>query len=162
MSNLRSWATPLTIGSFIISAVTGIVLFLHWNLGLAKPAHEWLSWFMVLGVALHLSVNWRAFKNYFTQVVPLGVIGLFSVLTIASLLPLGLGTGGKPPQMKALDALQRAPISAIAALQQQPLEVITQRLQAGGITVTDPNQTVQQMAEAAHKSEREVLGIIFK
>jgi hypothetical protein len=161
MSTLRSWATPLTIGSFIISTVTGIVLFFHWNLGLAKPAHEWLSWFMVLGVGLHLAVNWRAFKNYFTKPIPLIVMGLFSVLTVASLLPLNIGAG-KPPQAKALDALQTAPIGALAAVQQKPIETILKNLQAAGIEVTDPNQTLPQVAQTSQKSERQLLGIIFQ
>ncbi|MEZ5476590.1 MAG: DUF4405 domain-containing protein [Thiolinea sp.] len=63
MFTLRNWATPITIGSFIISAITGVLIFFHINIGLVKPAHEWLSWFMILGVAMHLVINWRALKT---------------------------------------------------------------------------------------------------
>lgn len=161
MGNLRSWATPLTVGSFILSALTGILIFFHLELGLVKPAHEWLSWFMVLGVALHLIVNWRAFKNYLSKPLPLAIIGLFVVLTVASLLPLGSGEG-KPPQFKALDALQKAPIAVIAAVKQQPIEAVIQNLKAAGVEITDPNQTLTEVAQASKKSERQLMGIIFQ
>ena len=84
MFNLRSWATPITIGSFVISAISGVILFFHLNIGLMKPAHEWLSWFMILGVAMHVFTNWRAFLQYFKKPIPLAVIGVFLLLTVLS------------------------------------------------------------------------------
>lgn len=41
MSSLRKWATPLTIGSFLLMGVTGILMFFHLDIGLNKLAHEW-------------------------------------------------------------------------------------------------------------------------
>ncbi|UWX58120.1 hypothetical protein NY406_02270 [Chlorobaculum sp. MV4-Y] len=40
---LKSCATPLIIATFVISAVTGILIFFHKEGGLIKPVHEWLS-----------------------------------------------------------------------------------------------------------------------
>lgn len=37
---LKSWATPLVIATFIISAVTGILMFFHQEIGLIKPVYE--------------------------------------------------------------------------------------------------------------------------
>lgn len=36
----REWATPLTIGSFLLIAVTGVLMFFHLDSGLNKLAHE--------------------------------------------------------------------------------------------------------------------------
>jgi len=63
----RPWITPVVIGAFFLSAVTGVLMFFHLDSGLNKTAHEWLSWAMVIGVALHLLLNVAAFKRYFTQ-----------------------------------------------------------------------------------------------
>ena len=42
----KTWAGPLMIGSFVVMAVTGILMFLHLNIGAMKLAHEWLSCFL--------------------------------------------------------------------------------------------------------------------
>ena len=51
MSIKREWATPITIGAFLLSAVTGVLLFFHLDSGLNKLAHEWLSWVLLAAVA---------------------------------------------------------------------------------------------------------------
>ena len=93
MFNLRSWATPLTIGSFIISALSGIILFFHWDIGMMKPAHEYLSWFLVLGVIMHIIINWRPMLVYFKKPIPLTIIGIFIILTALSFATLGESSG---------------------------------------------------------------------
>jgi hypothetical protein len=42
-----NWATPLTIGTFTLMAVTGMLMFFHADIGLNKTAHEWLGWVMI-------------------------------------------------------------------------------------------------------------------
>ncbi len=59
--------TPLVIGAFLISAVTGMLMFFPLNSMLNKVVHEWLSWVMVIGVGLHVLLNVHAFKRYFKQ-----------------------------------------------------------------------------------------------
>ena len=43
----RESATPLTIGSFLLIAITGVLMFFHLDSGLNKLAHEWLGWAMI-------------------------------------------------------------------------------------------------------------------
>jgi hypothetical protein len=50
----------------------------------------------------------------------------------------------------------------LAAVQQKPIETILKNLQASGVEVTDPNQTLPQVAQTSQKSERQLLGIIFQ
>ena len=45
----KTWAGPLTIGSFVLMAVRGILMFLHLNIGAMKLAHEWLELLFVTG-----------------------------------------------------------------------------------------------------------------
>ncbi len=88
MLTLREWATPLTIGSFIISAVTGIVIFFHIRIGLVRPAHEWLSWFLVLGVILHVITNWTSIKRYFSIPISSSIITGFIILSVLVFIPI--------------------------------------------------------------------------
>ena len=61
---LRSWATPLTIGSFLLMAVTGVLMFFDIVPGYVSFAHEWASWLFLLGVVAHVAVNLRPFQRH--------------------------------------------------------------------------------------------------
>jgi len=76
----RPWITPLVIGAFLISAVTGVLMFFHLDSGLNKTVHEWLSWAMVIGVGLHVLLNVTAFKRYFTQTTGRWVMGSMALI----------------------------------------------------------------------------------
>ena len=167
MFNLRSWATPITIGSFLISALSGVILFFHWNIGMMKPAHEYLSWFLILGVAMHLVINWRPMLNYFKKPIPLAVIGLFIVLTALSFFTLGDGNvngGGKHNKMgvKTTELLKSAPITMIAQLSKVTPDTLTQRLEAEGIVVLSIDQTVINIAKSNNLNTQQVLSVLIK
>ncbi|MGE4559235.1 MAG: DUF4405 domain-containing protein, partial [Desulfobulbus sp.] len=85
----REWITPFTLGAFLLSALTGILLFFKVHIGLVKPVHEWLSWLLVIAAALHILLNYRPLMKTLTQ--PLGKIlmVIFVLLIGASFLPLG-------------------------------------------------------------------------
>ena len=85
----RPWITPLVIGAFLISAVTGVLMFFHLDSGLNKAVHEWLSWAMVVGVGLHVLLNATAFKRYFTQTTGRGVMGGMALVLVLSFIPVG-------------------------------------------------------------------------
>jgi hypothetical protein len=40
MTIQREWVTPIAAGAFLISAVTGVLIFFHVDSGLNKVAHE--------------------------------------------------------------------------------------------------------------------------
>lgn len=150
MNNLRSWATPITVGAFFISTVTGIVLFFHLDLGLAKPAHEWLSWFLVLGVGLHLVINWRAFLNYFKKRIPVAIMGAFAIVTVLSLLPLteGEGNSSRETFKKTLRLAENAEISTLAELTGNTADELVAKLQSAGLQVEGATATLKQIAKA--------------
>mgnify|MGYP006339522549 CR=1 FL=1 len=49
----RDWITPITMGAFGLLAATGVLMFFHIDSGLNEAVHEWLSWVLLGGVALH-------------------------------------------------------------------------------------------------------------
>lgn len=112
---LRSWATPLTVGAFLLISVTGILMFFHLETGLSKVAHEWLGWFLVTGVAAHLWLNWRAFTTYFKRPAAVAIMGAGVLVLTASLLMPG-PEGGAVPVRQVLGSLTKAPISTLASL----------------------------------------------
>jgi hypothetical protein len=50
MAIQRERVTPIAAGAFLLSAITGVLIFFHVDSGLSKLAHEWLSWALLGGV----------------------------------------------------------------------------------------------------------------
>lgn len=42
----RRWATKLTIGSFLLMAGTGILMFFELDQGVVLVVHQWSSWLL--------------------------------------------------------------------------------------------------------------------
>lgn len=112
---LRTWATPLTIGAFLLISVTGIMMFFHLELGLSKVAHEWLGWALVVGVAAHLWLNRRAFTTYFKRPAAVSIMAASAAVLVAALL-VPAGNGASVPVRQVLGSLTKAPISALAVV----------------------------------------------
>lgn len=77
----RKWSTPITIGSFVVISVTGILLFFHFSIGLNKFAHKWVGLVFVLFAFMHLISNFNSFINhmkkpYSALIIYLGVLVL--------------------------------------------------------------------------------------
>lgn len=156
MSNLRKYATPLTIGSFVLMAVTGILMFFHLDSGLNKVAHEWLGWAMVAAVALHVVLNWRAFTLYFKRPLAMGLVGVFVAVLGLSFLPLGGDQKGGRPDFAAVELVVNAPISELAPLLDTDADPLLVRLQAAGIAAT----AEQSLSDLAGGNTRQAAGMI--
>ena len=140
MKIAREWATPLTIGSFGLIAVTGVLMFFHLDSGLNKAAHEWLSWLLLAGVALHAAANWLGFKRYFQQRWGRSLLALAALVLGLSFLP--VGGGGEPPFMVPVKALAAAPVSVLAQVGGVSIDQMQQRLQAAGAPGKDGTDSV--------------------
>lgn len=141
---LRSWATPLTVGAFLLISVTGILMFFHLETGLSKVAHEWLGWFLVFGVAAHLWLNWRAFTTYFKRPAAMAIMGAGALVLAASLLvpaPEGAGV----PVRQVLGSLTQAPIATLALLAGKDEATLLASLAADHPGAT-PDQTLTDLA----------------
>ncbi|MDP3628797.1 MAG: DUF4405 domain-containing protein [Hydrogenophaga sp.] len=152
----RPWITPLVIGAFGLSAVTGVLMFFHLDSGLNKTAHEWLSWAMVIGVLLHLLLNMGAFKRYFTQTTARVVVGVFALVLALSFIPAG-GAKSEPGFAPPVRALAHAPISVLAQVAGTSTDEVKAKLQAAGFTATSDQQSV---ADLVGKDLRQQIGAL--
>jgi Domain of unknown function (DUF4405) len=155
----RPWITPVVMGAFFLSAVTGVLMFFHLDSGLNKTAHEWLSWAMVIGVVLHVLLNMPAFKRYFTQNTGRAVMGAFALVLALSFIPAGGSGGGEPGFAPPVRALAKAPITVLAQVAGTSTEDMRTRLQAAGHTVTSDQQSVADLVGGDLKAQ---IGIMTK
>ncbi|KFI33948.1 hypothetical protein CG51_03490 [Haematobacter missouriensis] len=156
---MRTWATPLTIGSFVLMAATGLLLFFEWNTGLTTIAHQWFSWLFLIGVAGHLTINFRPLKNHLKSGWGRASIALFAAILVASLFSWGQVTG---PQLERpiMEALVDAPLSVLAELTQRQPESLLRGLEANGISAAT-DDTVAAVAVKNKVGINRLLGQIF-
>ncbi|MCE5212954.1 MAG: DUF4405 domain-containing protein [Deltaproteobacteria bacterium] len=159
-NKLREWATPITIGAFALSAVTGIMLFFKVELGLIKPVHEWLSWLLVIGTILHLIANWKASVHYISKPVGKGILIFFLVLIFSAFIPLGGESKGSPVK-KMVGSLIQNPLSEVALIADHNPDEAINILKAKGINVDNKEQTIREIAAKNNKSPIDVLNVIF-
>ena len=157
---MKSWATPLAAGTFIILAVTGILMFFKINVGYIKPVHEWLSWAMVIGVVFHTIANWKPFISYFSKMPSLSIIGTGLIITMLSvLMP---PTNGGNPGMKMIKVLGTAKIETIADIAGQKSDDLITKLEQKGISAAGASMTVKEIAALSGKKEKDILWVIFQ
>lgn len=162
MTISRAWATPLTIGAFVLSATTGVLMFFHVEQGLQKELHEWLGWALVVGVATHLWVNRNAFVKHLRQRSAQVLIGLFVGLTLVSFAPLGEEEGGPRAGMRAVvDRVTHTPIEQIAPLAGQTPEALVDALQQAGFDEATADRTVSDLAGGDREKEQAAIAVLF-
>lgn len=156
MTIKREWATPLTAGAFLLLATTGILMFFHVDAGVNKLAHEWLSWALLAGVALHVSANYRAFMNHLRGRKGRLLVGAFALLLAASFLPLG-GQRQEPPFMASVHALAEAPLSTLAQVAGLPPQILVSRLADAGIVPSSDQESLADLVGTNGERQMHVL-----
>ncbi|SMO32316.1 protein of unknown function [Thalassovita litoralis] len=141
-STLRKYATPLTIGSFILMAVTGTLMFFHLNTTFNKVAHEYLGIVMIAAVVLHLVLNWRAFTTYFKRPLAMCIMGIFILALGLSFIP-SSQKGGRP-EFGAVRMVISAPVSTLAPMLGTDTQGVIDRLAAQDVAAT-PDQSLSDL-----------------
>lgn len=155
-SLFQRYATPLIVGLFLVSLVSGTALFFHVGQGTFREMHEWLSLVLVIPFVLHLWKNWRPMANYFRK----PALGIALALTLAMALPFALqsASGGSegPPQFALSHTLLGHPATVLAPLLNTTPEEVVTALQAAGFTATGLDQPLTDIATQSGKSEFEL------
>lgn len=159
---LLRYATPSMTSLFVISLVSGIVIFFHLGPGWLRGAHEWLSMLLVVPFVLHTWKNWRAFLNYFRRAaMPLSLaVGLVAVAAFA-LVPPGGGEGRSgPPQFALAATMVNASPSAVAPVLGIEPDALVGKLKAAGFAAADPATSLKTIAAASGKTTNDVYAVL--
>ena len=157
----RPWITPLVIGTFALSAVTGGLMFFHLDTGLNKLAHEWLGWLMVAAAAVHVLLHLHAFKRHWAAPVGKGVIVLSLVVLSLSFLPVG-GVQSEPPFVRPLKTLAQAPLPVLAQVAGIDVSELKARLQTAGKAADTDHQTIAALAGNDLKAQVKLLNQVLR
>jgi hypothetical protein len=156
----REWVTPLAIGTFVLTAVTGMLMFFHLDSGLNKVVHEWLSWLLVVGVGLHALVNWSAFRRHLQNRPGQWVIGCAALVLAFSFIP--AGADGEPPFLVPARALASTPITQLATVAGTSVDAMRTRLARQGVSVAGDNQSLRDLVGDDMHRQVAVLAAVLK
>ncbi|MBC6906318.1 DUF4405 domain-containing protein [Saccharophagus sp. K07] len=156
---LRTWSTPITIGSFILMTVTGVLMFFDVVPGYLSFAHEWFSWIFIIGAAGHMVINFKPLTKHLRSNWGRGSVAIFSMIVFISTFSFGHITA---PQLKwpISYALIDAPLSALADVTRTDHTELLQKLKNHGITAT-LDQNIRELAIEQNVDEFHMLGLVF-
>jgi hypothetical protein len=155
----RDWITPITMGAFGLLATTGVLMFFHIDSGLNETAHEWLSWVLLGGVALHAAVNWTGVRRHLAAWRGRAAVGVFAAVLALSFVP--LGGKGEPPFLPPMRALAAAPLSVLAQVAKVTPEQMRERLQRQGLAPGGDNDTVRGLVGDDTRAQIRVLSKVL-
>lgn len=137
----RDIATPVTIVLFVVSTVTGVMLLAHWQSGLVRFSHEWLSLVFAVIAVWHLVKNWRPFLSYLKRRLPLVA---FVVSLAASVVITGMtGSTAAVSPGAVFHAVSATSLEAAAPAFGLDLAEAQARLRAAGIDTAAPDETLE-------------------
>ena len=155
----RDVVTPVTIVTFVVSTVTGIMLLLHWNTGLVRFSHEWLSMVFSAIALWHLVKNWRAFIGYLKRHAAQAAFVASIVVSVVFTAMTGTTGGGGANPGAVFGALSAARLdSAAPALGLTPDKEVDV-LKAANIEAA-PDETLTAIGERAGKTGAAVASLL--
>lgn len=157
-SFIHRFATPLTLGLFTVSMVSGVALFFHWSSRTFHSMHEWLSMLLLIPFVLHVWKNWSPIVGYLrrgTLIWPVAACLIIAVPFAVHSLQ-GTGRGGNP-MFRAGRLLLDAPLADVAPLLQTTPEALRSHLATRGYTVAAASDSLNAVASASGKSPMAVL-----
>ncbi|PWC86512.1 hypothetical protein TSH100_12090 [Azospirillum sp. TSH100] len=147
----RDVVTPVTIVTFVVSTVTGIMLLLHWNAGLVRFSHEWLSVVFSAIALWHLVKNWRAFLGYLKRHAAQAAFVTSVIVSVVFTGMTGTTGGGAVNPGAVFGALSGARLEAAAPALGLTSDTAVEVLKAAGIDAA-PGETLTVIGERAGKN----------
>ena len=155
MAIKREWVTPMVAGGFLLSAVTGVLMFFHLDTGLNKVAHEWLSWVFLGGMALHLTLNFEGLKRQLSQRKGQVLAGLFMLILLVSFVP--GGEKGEPPFAASVRALSQTSLTNLALVVEMNPAQLQDHLVKAGLPVQSEAQSLADLVGSDLRQQVDLL-----
>jgi hypothetical protein len=171
VKKLRSWVTQVTIGSFLVIGVTGLLMFLGVNGGLIMVAHEWVSLIFVVAAGLHTWLNWSAVCKSLSRARGIIIVGFFTALLAISVARCNevekiLRAQGHVDKdtlcRKAGHVLLRARISTVAEMTGRTPQQLRDILGRHGVLITTDEISLADAAAQSQVSPLRVLDVVLQ
>ena len=151
-SLLQRYATPLTIGLFLVSLISGLALFFHIWPGVFHGMHELVGLFLIVPFGLHIWRNWRPLKNYLAKPAFSATIAACLVAAVGiGLMSSGGGGGHGPAQFALLEALAASTPAKLAPALGTDADTLVAALRARGFVTAVVDAPLTEIAANSGK-----------
>ena len=150
-------ATVVTAITFVISGVTGVMVFFHLGSDYVMGLHEWLGMAMVVAAALHLTRHMKALGKQLQK--PRAKVWLATGL-LATAFFIGSAvyapSGGNPMKAYAHQSMD-ASVSAVGSVLNLSDSDVLTRLESAGFTGIALDRTVNELASQNQVEVHDIL-----
>lgn len=141
--NARQIYTPLTIGSFLVASITGVLMFIEVGPGSVRATHEWISMLFVIAGLLHIYTNRQSFVRYLSD-KPLLIIA--ASIAVGGMLFI-LSFGDVYLAEASYQLLTTIEIGQLLPLLDISHEELLSRISELGIMTVNPEQSLYDVAQ---------------
>jgi Na+/melibiose symporter-like transporter len=160
MTDLRKKdiATSCTVFLFLVSGISGILMFFHVFDNYTKTVHEITGLAFVLASSFHVLLNWKQMKRYFSKNI--FFISGISVFFI-SMLFVFAGKDHKDTTDVIISSLLNSPISNSFVVLNRDYETTKTKLEKNGMVI-DGASTIEDISKNNGISTRKVVAAIMR
>jgi len=159
------YATPLITGLFLISLISGALLYFHLYGNYVRSMHELLSMVLILPFVLHLWRNWRAFLGYFkrapfaiSMVICVLAAGYFVITATANTRP---AFSGGPPQFAFAHKMMANTPDKLAGLFGKAPDQLVEQLKLAGFSAAASDVSMSEIATKSGKDEGGIVALLM-
>ena len=159
---LFRYATPAMTSLFVISLISGVIIFFHIGPSWLHGVHEWLSMLLIVPFGLHMWRNWRPFVNYFKRAaMPISLAVGVAAVAAFGIVPAGAeGERSGPPQFALAATMVASTPAAVAPVLGVTPDVLVEKLKAAGFASADAASPMKAMADTAGKKPADVYKVL--
>lgn len=154
---IKDIATSFTTLTFLVIAISGVMMFFHFNDMLVKELHEILGLVFVGAGFFHVIMNWKSMKNYFSKKIFTSALLVVSVVS-GMFIYQSIGQG-ENPKVVLMQKVLNAPLSDSFKLLNGNYEVAIKKLKLQNIQILD-NKNIKAIAQANKTSPFRIVSII--
>ncbi len=144
-SPIQRYATAATASLFLVTGISGVLMFFHVGGKMFTGLHEWLGLLFVAAAALHVVRNGRGMVKLIKTARGLVLFGLTGVAA-ATFIVSSTGSTASNPFVDLARVVEKAPLADVAPVLGVSVEDLAVRLRGAGIDVTGADQTFAELA----------------
>lgn len=159
MGKYRNWISVFLAFSFLITALTGLVMEFVFKNHTIEELHVWAALLMVTVALLHIVINRMPFYNYLKNVKFSAIITIAMasfLLLFAFSVERGEGKKGMNPRFMA-KAVTQASINSVAAIFHQSADEVIGKMRSQNMIVDSKDQILADVAKINKVREDDVL-----
>ena len=145
----RYWITPFTMGAFVLTGITGMLMFFKVRSGLVTPVHEWFSWALVIGGVLHVVDHWAGIRKHLEGKWGKGFVAGALILVALAVWPWSASEEHERRSNPAEAILAKASVAQVAAIAGVSTESVIAGMERAGAPGVTSAQTVAAVSEAS-------------